>query len=140
VIETLNMGLRFVLELIALAAIGYGGFHLSDQTVLSWVLAIAPVLVAAFCWGAFRVTGDGGPPLVETPPQLRLLLEAIVFGGAVVLLWLAGQGGPALIFAVVVVIHYAIGYRRTAAFLAGQRPERRVTSAVSPRDRGGAHE
>ncbi len=122
-IQALNMGLRFVLELIALAAIGYGGWHLGEGPFLSWGLAVGLVVVAAFCWGAFRVSGDGGPPLVETPPQLRLLLEAIVFGGAVGLLALAGQSVLALILGVVIVIHYAIGYQRTLAFVAGRRPD-----------------
>lgn len=122
-IQALNSGLRFLLELCALAAIGYGGWHLTEGPVLRWVVAVALVVIAAFAWGAFRLSGDGGPPLVETLPQLRLLLEAIVFGGAAALLWNADQGRLALIFAAVIVIHHAIGYERTLKFLAGRGPD-----------------
>ncbi len=109
----LNLGLRFVLELAALVALGMGGWALGSGA-LRYVLAVAIPLVAAFAWGAFRVPNDGGKPLVRVPGVLRLLIEAAVFGGAVWALAVAGQGLAAWVFGVIVVVHYIISLDRLA--------------------------
>lgn len=45
-------GLRFLLELGALAALGYGAFAERDR-VAQWVLGLGAPLVAAGVWGSF---------------------------------------------------------------------------------------
>lgn len=122
-IAKLNLGLRFVLELLALIAVGYWGFATQQDWLPRILCGVGVPLLMAVAWGAFRVPGDGGEPLVITPPRLRLLLEAVFFGLAVVLFYAAGQKTYAVVFLVVVLIHYGVDYRRTSSFLAGVGPQ-----------------
>jgi hypothetical protein len=55
-----NDGLRFLLELAALASLGYWGFAENDG-VLRWVLGIGLPVLAAAVWGTF-VSPKAGLP------------------------------------------------------------------------------
>ena len=107
---------RFVLELAALAAMGYWGWT-QHEGVLRVVLAVGLPLLAAVLWGVFRVSGYPNDALVEVPGIVRLLLEFVVFGGGVALLEAAGQRDAALVFGVVVLLHYAASYDYVLAML-----------------------
>src|SRR5689334_23481657 len=48
-----NLGLRFLLELCMLAALGYWGFQAGDGPVLKIVLGLGAPLLAAVVWGLF---------------------------------------------------------------------------------------
>lgn len=120
-----NAVLRFVLELAGLWAQGYWGFATQDNWALKLLLGLGIPFVMAALWGVFRVQQDGGPPVIEVAPQLRLLLEVVFFGLAVGLLYAAGQEMWALIMLVVLVINYGIDWRRTAALATGNWPMRR---------------
>ena len=48
-----NLGLRFLLELAALAAVGWWGWHIGGSTLGRLVLAIVLPLGVALVWGAF---------------------------------------------------------------------------------------
>lgn len=115
----LNLALRFLLEIAGLVAMGYWGWA-QGGGVLRYVLALGVPLVAAFCWGAFRVPGEapasGGAP-VAVPGPVRLLLELAVFGFAT---WgLADAGAPraALVFGGAALLHYVLSYDRIAWLL-----------------------
>ncbi len=95
-----NDGLRFVLELCALAALGYWGYGVSYA-----LMVLAPV-GAAVLWGAFvapKARWHPGDPW-------RLLLELAVFGSGVAALAAAGQGVLAALFGVVVAAHLALTF------------------------------
>ena len=112
----INLALRFVLELGALAAMGFWGWTQHDG-VARWIWMIALPIAAAAVWGTFAVAKDpsrSGRAPVPIPGVLRLLLEFAFFAGAAVLLGLAGQVTLAIVFAGVVVVHYAISYDRVA--------------------------
>lgn len=112
----LNLALRFALELAALAALGYWGWA-THSGAARFVWTIAVVVGAAAVWGVFRVPGDGGPPVVAVPGWVRLMIEAVFFTGATVALFSAGQVTLGVVFAVIVVVHYAISYDRVVRFL-----------------------
>lgn len=105
-----NLALRFFLELAAIAAMAYGSWTASEG-ILRVLLAVGVPMVAAAAWGTFRVPDDPGKPPVQVPGWVRLLLEVVFFGTAVVLLS-AEQSTMALLFGVVVALHYLVSYDR----------------------------
>ncbi len=114
-----NLALRFLLELVALFAVGYWGWH-SGTGAGRYLLAIGLPLIAAAVWAVFRVPGDAsasGNAPVAVPGWTRLLLELALFVCAAWGLFAAGARLPASIFAVVVVLHYALSYDRIAWLL-----------------------
>jgi hypothetical protein len=123
---TPNMVLRFLLELTGLVAAGYWGF----ATFVNWGPRIAfgiglPILMAA-AWGTFRIPDDGGRPVVQVAPGIRLALEAAFFALAVFLLWAAGRNGWAIGILLVVLLNYVVDHERTLPMLANRQPPRRV--------------
>lgn len=118
-IAALNLGLRFLLEIAGLVAIGYWGFH-RGEGALRWALMLIPPLVLAAIWGMFRVPGDGGDPVVAVPGVLRLALELGVFTLAVLALNAAGQRAPALVLLVIVIGHYIVDWERVGWLLRQQ--------------------
>ena len=77
---------RFLAELGLLAALGWAGWALPDSTALSVVLMVVLPLLAAVAW-ALWVAPRAGHKL---PDPLRLAVELVLFGGAVVLLLVTG--------------------------------------------------
>lgn len=82
-----NLALRFVLELCALAALGYGGWHVGGSLWVRLLLALLAPIAGAAVWGAF-VAPRARYPIGD---PLRLLPEWVVFGGATVALALTGH-------------------------------------------------
>ena len=114
--QALNLALRFLLELAALAAMAYWGWT-THEGVLRVVWAVGLPLLAAALWGILSVPNDPGPAPVAVPGRVRLLLEALFFGAAVALLADAGQPLAAAILGVLLLIHYAASYERVVRLL-----------------------
>jgi Protein of unknown function (DUF2568) len=106
-----NDGLRFALELGALAALGYWGFAEFDGAA-QWLIGLGAPLIAAAVWGTF-VAPKASRPSVD---PVRLLLEAAVFGSGVAALLAAGSTALAVVFAALVVLPLGL------TFALGQRP------------------
>jgi anti-sigma-K factor RskA len=108
-----NDGLRFLLELSALAAVAYWGWS-EHGGIWRWVLVVAAPLAVAALWGntiapkAKRRVGD----------PWRLVVELLVFGGAVAALLAAGQPTLAIVLGAAVLLHLAL------TFVLGQRGSR----------------
>ncbi len=114
-----NSAVRFLLELIAIAAFGIWGYHQSD-TSLKILLAILLPLGFAMLWGVFAVKDDpsrSGKTVVQTPGILRLLLELGLFGAAAWMMLDLNYSLVALIFGLSVVIHYFVSFDRIAWLL-----------------------
>jgi hypothetical protein len=101
IVQAINLGLRFLLELAALAAFGYWGFQSGINPALRWLLGLGLPLIVALLWGLlaapaapFRLTG-----------LWYYLFQALVFGGAVLALWASGRTMLALSFGVVVTVN-----------------------------------
>jgi hypothetical protein len=110
----INLGVRFILELAALAAMAYWGWQQSDG-ILRFVLAIGVPILAAVLWGTFAVPGDrsrSGRAPVPMPGIIRLALELAFFGFAVWALYDAGLVISSIGTGVIVIIHYAVSYER----------------------------
>jgi hypothetical protein len=113
-----NLTLRFVLELAALAALGYWGWtqHSGAARVL---LAVGAPLIAAAAWGTFRAAGHHGPTPVLVPGMVRLALEAAYFGAATWALYASQRPGLGLAFGILVLLHYAASYDYVARLVRG---------------------
>lgn len=118
----INLAVRFILELIALFALGAWGWR-HGEGALRFVFAAAAPLIAAVLWGALRVPGDAssaGNAPIPVSGFVRLLLELVFFDFAA---WCLFTIRPIYgwIFAIVVLIHYAVSYDRVRWLLSGPR-------------------
>jgi len=104
-IKTVNLGVRFLLELAALAALAYWGSQTGPLAV-SIVLAIAAPLAGAVLWGIFAAPKSRH----RLRGARRLIVEIPFFGAAVAGLAATGQWVLAAIFAVVVVLSELVTY------------------------------
>lgn len=115
----INLGVRFILEIAALLAIGYWGWNLAPGGI-GYLLAIGFPILAATAWGVFRVPGDSsasGDAPVPVPGLARLALEAALFTIAAWGLYSTGQPTLAAVLGAVVVVHYLISYDRVVWLL-----------------------
>ncbi|GAX91700.1 hypothetical protein EFBL_3390 [Effusibacillus lacus] len=110
VIQTANLALRFLLELCALAALGYWGFRTGRGLIVKIGLGFGAPLLIAVVWATFGAPGAS----VQLSAPLHLLLELVVFGLPAVALFTAGKPGLAWIYGLAVVIN------RTLMYLWGQ--------------------
>jgi hypothetical protein len=115
-----NLILRFFLELAAWAAMGYWGFTRFDGA-FRWLIGLGLPVLAMAIWGIFRYPDDPKQPPVAVPGIVRLLIEALTFGGAAYLLIDAGQRSLGMAFLGLVLMHYAASYDRVLWLLTGQR-------------------
>jgi hypothetical protein len=100
-----NDALRFVLELCALAALAYWGFH-TESGALQWVLGLGAPLAMAVVWGLFMSPKAARP--VREP--IRLVAEIAIFGAAAVALAAADQPTLAIVFAALVAAHLVLTF------------------------------
>lgn len=96
--------LAFSLELAMLAALGLFGFRAVDGPWLNIVLAILLAAIAIGLWAYFAApksaTRLGMPAL--------LIFKVAMFGAGALALWLAGEGGWAIVFAVLAAIDLGV--------------------------------
>ena len=108
-VRYVNLGLRFLLELGALVALAWWGFHVGDSTVADLVLGLGLPLLAAIVWWLFVAPKARFP----VPLKVRAPIEVAIFLAAVLAFWGVGQGGLAAAFAVAAVVSelllYALG-------------------------------
>lgn len=110
----LNLALRFLLEMIALVALGAWGWALG-LGFTRYLGALTFPLIAAFVWGIFRVPGDAshsGSAPVSTPGWIRLILEVALFTAATLGLFAIDKGIFATVFACIVGMHYISSWDR----------------------------
>ena len=106
IVQSANLLLRFLLELSALGALGYWGFHTTDGVIAKLGLGLGAPLVAAAVWGVF-VSPKAAVPL-STP--LWLLVQAGVFGAAMAALLASGRPSLAWALGLAVVINGVLMY------------------------------
>ena len=108
------LGLRFVCEMAALAAIAYWGQQAADG-VGGIALAAIAVVVVAVVWGVFLAPRRR----VEVGLPARLVIELGVWVAAASALWSAGQPTLAVVLFVVAVVTGAINARSAPATALG---------------------
>jgi Protein of unknown function (DUF2568) len=108
-VRYVNLGVRFLLELGALVALAWWGFHVGDSTLAALVLGLGLPLLATIVWALFVAPKARLP----VPLKVRAPIEVAIFLAAVLAFWGVGQTGLAIAFAVAAVISelllYALG-------------------------------
>jgi hypothetical protein len=93
-----NVTVAFLLELCALAALGYWGLRTGNGPTTRAALAVGAPLLAAALWGLFAA-----PHAPVSVPLASLGVQLLVFGSAAAALYATGRHTLAVTFAVLVV-------------------------------------
>ncbi|MDO0937021.1 YrdB family protein [Streptomyces sp. DG2A-72] len=110
----LALGVRFVLELVALACFGLWAWVTASAS-LRYVSVVAVPLVVAVLWGVFATPDDAsrsGGAVIATPGPLRFLLELAVFFGGAAALYAAGFRALAVVLAGVLSVYHLLSWDR----------------------------
>ena len=110
----LNSAFRFTLEIVALCAIGYWGWHQGEDRS-RYALMFALPVCAVVAWGVFNVPGDpsrGGGAPVEVPGLVRVIVELVVLGSAALALYAVGLKALAIAYSGAVLLHYFLSLDR----------------------------
>ena len=111
----LNLGLRFLLELAALTALGVWGWQYGNGTWLRFILAIGLPIIMATIWGIFNVPNDhsrsGAAPIV-VPGIIRLAIELAIFITATWALYDLESYRMSWLLGSVATLHYLVSYDR----------------------------
>jgi hypothetical protein len=99
-----NEALAFLLELVALAALGYWGFHVGHGTAARLALAIGAPLLAAVVWGLFAAPRA----TFKVPTAGVVAVKVLVFGSATAAFFGTGHPVLGIVFAIVVVANTAL--------------------------------
>jgi hypothetical protein len=97
--RAVNLGLAFLLELAALAALCWWGFHVSGATWAKVVLGIGAPVAAVIVWSLFAAPRAR----YRLPMAMTLLVKTIVFGAAAAALVADSELVLGIVFAVLVV-------------------------------------
>ncbi|MFF4653336.1 YrdB family protein [Streptomyces sp. NPDC001380] len=98
-----NLALRFLLELVAFAALAYGGYHAPAPLPLRIALAVLLPAAAAWLWGRYA-----SPRAVVRSAPAWLATQLAVMGAAAAALTATGHPAAAAGFAVLVVANTAM--------------------------------
>lgn len=100
-IATLNVALRFVLELGGVAAVGYWGFRVGPGMPLRLLLGIGAPALLIVVWAIVVAPGAANP----IPQSARIVLGTLLLELAAGALVLAGQPTLGVWFAIVVLVN-----------------------------------
>jgi hypothetical protein len=101
VFQSINLALRFVLELFALGAVGYWGFQVGKDGPLRWLMALGAPALLAIIWAVF-----GSPKaVVKLSMPLHFFVEVLTFGLPALALYLVGKQQIAIIYIILVIIN-----------------------------------
>jgi hypothetical protein len=110
----LNLALRFILEMAALASLAIWGYTNFAPEFKIFTAILAPLLFALI-WGIFAVRGDpsrSGKTVVPTPGTIRLMIELILFMLSILSLFVSGYRVLSFIFAAFFLLHYILSAGR----------------------------
>ena len=110
----INLAVRFLLEISALAALGAWGWR-QGEGLFGIVLALGIPIIAAFLWGIFAVPNDpsrSGKAPIATPGTLRLALELIFFIFSAWAYYDIGYTELGWILIILTAVHYVVSYDR----------------------------
>jgi len=111
---TINLIIRFILELVMLGVIGYWGSRNGDGAS-KIILAVGLPLIAAAIWVTFAVPNDpsrSGKAPVPVPGIVRLFIELALFAISMLIIYSQISHIMGIIYGIVVLINYFIAHER----------------------------
>jgi hypothetical protein len=96
-----NDALRFVLELVGIAAAAWWGFHATSQAPARIVLAVAAPVVLVLFWALVVAPGADNP----IAPTVRMVIGSVVLLVTAAGLLVTAQATAGAVFAALVVIN-----------------------------------
>ena len=105
-LKSANLGLSFLLELCALAALAYWGFQVSSGPIMAVALGVGAPLLMALVWGRFAAPASR----TRLSMPALLILKLAIFALPAASLAVAGQPVLAAVFAVVVVLNLVLAH------------------------------
>lgn len=110
----INLGVRFLLEISALLAMGFWGWRQSESW-FRFLLVLGIPVIAAVVWGTFAVPDDpsrSGSAPVAVPGLLRLAIELAFFIFATWALYDLGYTQLSWAMGIITALHYITSYDR----------------------------
>jgi hypothetical protein len=104
IVKAINLAVRFLLEIAALGALGYWGWHIDAPAPIPVIATVAAPLIAAGGWGAW--VAPKSPLRLEDP--FRFLAELVVFGSATLALVVTEQRSLGLLYGGLVAVNLAL--------------------------------
>lgn len=104
ILKSLNQVIQFLVEMVMLVALGYGGFQLGKTTFSKYLFAVSIVGIVIVLWWLFAA--PKAPYRLDLP--FRLFFKLALFFIAAFLLYESGQSNLAIIFAVIAFVNEII--------------------------------
>jgi hypothetical protein len=104
-LKSLHLGLRFLLEVGALIAVGYWGWKSAEGTA-RWALAIGAVIAVIVVWTLFVSPN----PTIELSMPIRLIIEFAVWVAAALALYATGNRALGIAFFLIAVLSSIANY------------------------------
>ena len=103
----ISRGFRFILELVALFALGYWGWT-QPPGILRYLLAPGLPILAAVIWNTFQAIEPVAPKPIRVVVQgrVRLILELVLFGLAVTAFITSDHIFLGIVFSLLISLHY----------------------------------
>ncbi len=105
VLKSINLGLRFLLEVGALVAVGYWGWQ-TGEGAMRWMLSVVGVAAVIAVWVLFV----SPQPTVPLARPVRLGIEFVVWVAAGLGLYASGHRVIAAAFVVIAIISGVVNY------------------------------
>lgn len=105
-IENANIALRFILELSALASLGYWGLKSGNGMIMKFILGVGSPLLIAILWGIFGAPGS----LYQLPKPFQWLLILGVYFMADSALYASGEHYISTLLGLIAIVNSALMY------------------------------
>jgi hypothetical protein len=103
-VQLVNEALAFLLELVAIAALGAWGFHTGRGVLAATALGLGAPAAAIVLWALFAAPKAA----FQVAMPAMLSVKAAVFGGAAAAVYALGHHTPALAFALIALVNTAL--------------------------------
>jgi Na+/melibiose symporter-like transporter len=105
-IAALNAGLRFVLELAGIAALGIWGWTVGGESPLQFVLALGAPLLLIVLWAALIAPRSRSP----LDPRTRFVVGSGLLLVAASALWAAGSQAAAAALGILILVNTVLAF------------------------------